>query len=75
MRQTILFAKKHILQAFLFHKVNQLPIQIMIFMLALKMGIFKVMSTIPQPQPWMSFILAWTQLEIKHNARMNQLCR
>jgi hypothetical protein len=36
-------------------------------------GICNKMSRIPEPQPQISFILAWTQLEIDHNAEMKQL--
>jgi hypothetical protein len=31
------------------------------------------MSRIPEPQPQFSFVLTWTQLQIAHNAEMNQL--
>jgi hypothetical protein len=47
-------------------------------MLALKMAvlrpaIFNNTSRIPEPQPWIPFVLAWTQLEIEHNAETNPL--
>jgi hypothetical protein len=41
-------------------------------MAVLRPGIFN-MSRIPEPQPWISFILAWTKLEIEHNAEMKYL--
>jgi hypothetical protein len=41
--------------------------------LFLRPGIFNKMSRIPEPQPQMLFVLAWTQLKITHNAEMKKL--
>jgi hypothetical protein len=40
-------------------------------MVVLRPGISNKMSRIPEPQPWISFFLVWTQLEIEHKAETN----
>jgi hypothetical protein len=65
-RQTILFAKNILQKRFRFVKYANYLHKIWFSILALKMSVLRPdlsnkMSRIPEPQPWISFVLVWTQ--------------